>query len=220
MIEGADIRPGTAVLNVLPATREEYRHVFDTEIVPAAARDQMRRAERLLDENFEETRKIDGGRDFVKALHNTSEQVLIILGHNDKGFIRTGSGHWLTLKEASRRCRQYAKLCLFLTCQSARYLRDHGLGVARDLSIVEAVRLAKEIKESLERERTKERALRPGESPIFGRREQVLADPHGAMQRLTRIISGDRKSVYFGVVNNGIFIVISAVVVGNSGDEV
>ncbi|HYG47862.1 MAG TPA: hypothetical protein VD846_07950 [Allosphingosinicella sp.] len=216
MVHGPRISPAVAVLNALPSGRAEYQRVFGRRTVSASSTAQMRSAASILRTGVKGVQALDTAMDFHAALMGFREDIVVILGHNEGGALRTLSGQLLNLKEASERCVAFGKLCIFLTCQSAKYLRAKGLGVARDLSIVEGARLAREIGQTLAREplrRAEPRYSREAITNLDGM-PLVLADPHAAMTRLSYVIGGGNRTLYVGIKSGTIFVVLAVIVTG------
>ena len=207
------IKANVAIIDLLPKTREEYSSVFKREGVSQGAEAEMASSEQVIQNTFGRLRH--RADDVVTALPDVSADIVVIIGHNESGLLRTPSGKIINIFEASRGCLTAGKFCIFLTCRSADYLSELQLGVTRDLGIVEASRIAKEISESMGRERLIE-VPRTSREQIQGVAASFqLADPQGAMSRLTKIVAGQRRSIYLGFIERGVFIIVAAILVGD-----
>jgi hypothetical protein len=206
LVLGASVLPEISVLDALPRTLEEYSAVFGGREASAADYQQMKQATQvLLQEGLPPPKRFAGAIEFYDALVNSPEQVVVVLGHNQGGVLRTPAGLWMDLRAAAELCGAVGKLCIFLSCSSARYVRGIAVGVRRDLAIVEAARLARAVRKLLMTE-ARRRSDRAADG--FGL-EGVLADPHLAMERLANLLAKYPQARQYGKMAGGLFVVVA-----------
>lgn len=182
------------VLDALPHNAGEYERVFGRPR-SAAAQAELEAAQSVLPS----AQRFAGGITFAEALDRTTNQIVIVIGHNEGGLLRMPSGHWLELRAAADVCGAYGKLCIFLSCSSNSFVRGSAMGVRRDISVSEAVLRAKEI-EGLantwaRRRTTAEEAMEQWRPAVEGQGLPLL-DPERAMKELRKLVARQEQSAY------------------------
>lgn len=77
-------------------------------------------------------------REFARVLASLDENVVVVIGHNENGILKTGVGQ-LPLVSMQGACAKTGKVCIFLSCKSGGFVSDKGgIGVQSELTYAEA----------------------------------------------------------------------------------
>jgi hypothetical protein len=132
-----DIR-SVAILDMLPRSTAEFRTIFLKKPSAADETTYERASGKINSTNAPQY------FDIAAAL-SSQNNVIVIVGHNSNGLIRTPKGEVVDVHRLADDCLSASKICIFLTCNSSAYLGDLALGLSDRISITDATKAAIEI---------------------------------------------------------------------------
>lgn len=145
-----ELRPTVAVLSFVPETGVEYSRVYGRQ--PSAA------VSKELDKNLAFTAaKLPlarhyarvGRNNFESTLASIKENVVIIVGHNDRGTFRFLDGTSESVTELAESVGKYGKLPVFVSCRAAEFVSGTGVGTKTVLTSVAGLMIADQLSRSL-----------------------------------------------------------------------
>jgi hypothetical protein len=142
--------PKARYLLHLPTNTEEFVTIFkretslkDTSDVSSAAR---RIASLGLSKDTSKWSTV--ARDGI--IGDIGEDILVFVGHNEKGEFRFLNGYSTGISELANACRGAGKVCIFLSCNSLAYAPDgSSVGVPSALSFAESLKILEAIDSQL-----------------------------------------------------------------------
>lgn len=169
-------------LAAIPRGRTEFHNIFGVYPTPREVA-QMKLTVQMFESAGPQPTAIGSSKGFQAVLQSDDHTVIVIVGHNVKGRLMLADGESLDLNEMSEHCAAAAKICVFLSCSSDRYVRRNAVGAARTITFREAHKLTSKVDSLLhfaEREQvnyqTVARAL-----PLLIREEQAASHIHLAL---------------------------------------
>jgi len=138
------------VLLVSPDTEDEARLMF-------AGTESSEDAGRSVREAREASRRTDGATRqesasaMLRALKESDESYVTIIGHNDEARLVFPDGSRLDLTVLSARCREAGKFCIVLSCNSRSYTESGSVGMAARLSYRDAAIIAGQVRRLISR---------------------------------------------------------------------
>ncbi len=179
-----------AVFNELPRNDTEFRNVYaHSASVAEIAR--FAEASRRTDQTGTRQETFD-------AAMASAATVIVIVGHNNGGNLRTRSGELLSLEDLSARCEAAGKVCVFLSCHAQDWVSRAHPAAARAISAAEAARSAESVA----------MILRGASGNVKGE----IADPSLAYRQLFFAVSRDRQvRYYYRQVSNVAVILLVAI---------
>lgn len=83
---------------------------------------------------------------FRKTISSTQNAVIIIVGHNDQGTFHFIDGSNEGIADLANECASAGHLCVFVSCNSSRYLTGQGaVGIDRAIGLKAAVELSEKL---------------------------------------------------------------------------
>lgn len=130
---------GVALVDFLPTNGEAFARVFGRNWT---AKDQsdVRRAKQLARDGQP---ALSGSID--AALRDPDSPIVMILGHNEGGFLMTPGGTKYDIRKVSEACDRALKMCLFAICNSQALLGTKAVGMSGKLSLLSGGRLVRDI---------------------------------------------------------------------------
>lgn len=89
--------------------------------------------------------------DFLAGISNSDEKTIIILGHNDNGFLKFSDGSELSISNISLQCKKNQKYCVFISCKSKSFLDQDSLGLDYNIILSDAVILVRYLIKNIQR---------------------------------------------------------------------
>jgi hypothetical protein len=93
----------------------------------------------------------DGTQAFGLFLKDSDEELIIIVGHNDKGQLRLLDSSEMPLRTLAEDCKYYEKKCVFISCRANSLLGDTtSVGIEGKVSFREAFQITRALKSELD----------------------------------------------------------------------
>jgi hypothetical protein len=132
--------PKIASYAVVPVDEAEFAKVFGYS-PSQPERDQMVHARKKLEAGSEVvfSRPVQAQTQ-LGAILDGDAQMMVLLGHNERGRFYLADGTSVSIEKLARRCNAKGKLCVFLSCESGDYLHGvEGIGLRRQREFRELV---------------------------------------------------------------------------------
>lgn len=134
-----------AGIGIVPRTSLEFEAVFGSKPTPRELENV-----KMISSNVPSIGAMRlGGRnvgDMRQIIEQSESKVVVIIGHNENGFILLLNGEKIAFSEIKQQCVAFQKYCIFLSCSSNKWLDDNrAIGVKRDLSYDDALEIARDV---------------------------------------------------------------------------
>ena len=133
--------PNYGSVLLLPTNDRERLNVYGMgrsyDFINRARRD-FRYVQELSGESYDAIR-LSGADDLLQSIRSSEYNIISIISHSEKGILRAPDGTSITIDEVAFACEVAQKVCILLSCESARYVNSESvLGIRNILSFREA----------------------------------------------------------------------------------
>lgn len=148
----ADVPSSVKLISSIPDTSDKFNNVFSKNPSSADMDDAKSALEKLSETHIKAVHlSSKNSEDLLNGISNTDENIVVILGHNDNGFIKFGDGSELNISDISLECKNNEKHCVFISCKSKSFLDKENLGLDYNIIMSDAVLLVRELVKKIQR---------------------------------------------------------------------